>query len=445
MYTNRSRRAEMPSVLIGCIISTMTDLWRHADFLRLWAAQAISAFGSRISRTALPIIAITTLDQSETSVALLWSLYLVPGLVLALFAGSIVDRSRKRRILIASDVFRAVVFGSITVAWWLDVLSMAHLVIAGALVGAASALFTITDVAYLPVLVGKRYIADGNAKLEATEGVAEVTGPATAGVLIGVLGAPVAVLVDSASYLWSAVMLGRIRTKEPPPAPAPSASSSTWESTRGLRDGMRVVFGHPYVRPVVITLVVWSIAGGFFTSLYTLFCFRTLGLDATTFGVIVAIGGVGSLLGAMISRRLVGAIGLGPTLIVSSVVSVAGALLIPMADGSTALYFLGAHQLISDCFSVAFIIQAVTLRQTVLPRDMLGRANAAIHICTAGLVPIAALAAGWLAEVTTIRHAVWIGVTVGLVAPVFLWPLRSLRMMPEAASSSTELAQATGT
>ncbi|NVB84794.1 MAG: MFS transporter [Kofleriaceae bacterium] len=422
-------------------------LWGHADFLRLWAAQAISAFGSRISRTALPIIAITTLHQSESHVALLWSLYLVPGLVLALFAGGIVDRSRKRRILIGADVFRAVVFSSITVAWWLGALSMVHLVVAGALVGAASALFQIADVAYLPALVGKRYIAEGNAKLEATEGVAEVTGPATAGVLIGVLGAPVAVIVDAATYVWSAVMLGRIRTKEPPAAPVPSAASSTWQTTRDLRTGMHAVFGHPYVRPIIVTLVVWSIAGGFFTALYTLFCFRTLGLDATTFGIIVAMGGIGSLLGAMLSRRLVHSIGLGPTLITSAIISLAGALLIPLASGSYTriLVLLGAHQLISDCFSVAFIIQAVTLRQTVLPRELLGRANAAIHICTSGVIVITTLAAGWLAQLTTIREAVWIGVSIGLIAPIFLWPLRGLRSMPEAASSSTELARATST
>lgn len=426
-------------------MSPRTGLWAHADFLRLWSAQAISAFGSRITRTALPIIAVRTLHESETIVALLSSVYLAPGVLLALFAGGVVDRNRKRRILIAADIFRSATVASITIAWLFGALTMWHLVLVGALVGAASALFTIADVAYLPTLVDKRQLAEGNAKLETTEAVAEITGPASAGVLIGAFGAPIAVAIDAASYVWSAWMLGRIRAAEPPPAPPPSAQSSTWQSSRDLRDGMRAIFGHPYVRAVVLALVVWSIAGGFFTALYTLFCLRTLGLHELTFGIIIAIGGIGSFGGALISRRLVARIGLGPTLITSAVISLAGGLLIPLARGShaTILLCLGAHQLISDCFSVAFVIQAVTLRQTVLPRHLLGRANAAVHVCTAGLVPVTALLAGVLAELTSIRTAVWIGVSIGLVAPLCLLPLRGVRRMPEAAAS-TEIARATG-
>jgi len=189
--------------------------------------------------------------------------------------------------------------------------------------------------------------------------------------------------------------------------------------------------------------MVWSIAGGFFTALYTLYCLRTLGLNELTFGVIIAIGGIGSFGGALISRRLVASIGLGRTMIASAVISLAAGLLIPLAQGPhlAVLLFLGTHQLISDCFSVAFVIQAVTLRQTVLPRAILGRANAAVHVCTAGLVPIVALLAGLLAELTTIRTAVWVGVSIGLVAPLFLLPLRNVRRMPESASS-TEIARA---
>ena len=420
-----------------------SGLWAHADFMRLWSAQAISAFGSRITRTALPIIAVKSLDESETVVALLSSVYLAPGVVLALFAGGAVDRSRKRRILILSDIFRAAVVASVTVAWMFGALVMWHLIVVGALVGAASALFTIADHAYLPTLVEKHQLAEGNAKLETTEAVAEVTGPASAGVLIGALGAPLAVALDAASYLWSAVMLRRIRTVEQPPAAAPAPQSSTWQSQRDLRDGMRAIFGHPHVRAVVLALMVWSIAGGFFTALYTLFCLRTLGLSELTFGLIVAVGGIGSFGGALISRRLVTRIGLGPTLIASAVISLAGCLLIPLASGSivTVLLLLCAHQLISDCFSVAFVIQAVTLRQTVLPKHMLGRANAAVHVCTAGLVPITALLAGLLAELTTIRTAVWVGVSIGLVAPFCLIPLRNVRAMPES-PSSTEMARA---
>jgi Na+/melibiose symporter-like transporter len=171
-------------------------------------------------------------------------------------------------------------------------------------------------------------LAEGNAKLETTEAVAEVTGPASAGVLIGALGAPIAVAIDAASYVWSAWMLRRIRAEEPTPQVTPAAQSSTWQSQRDLRDGMRAIFGHPHVRAVVLALMVWSIAGGFFTALYTLYCLRTLGLSELTFGVIIAIGGIGSFGGALISRRLVASIGLGRTMIASAVISLAGGILI---------------------------------------------------------------------------------------------------------------------
>ncbi len=411
-------------------------LWGHRDFLRLWAAQAISAFGSRITRTALPIIAVETLGEPESIVGLLAALQLAPGVILALFAGGFVDRGRKRRILVGADLLRAACVGSLTIAWAAGVLSIIHVFAVGAIVGAASALFQITDVAYLPAVVGKHQLAEGNAKLEATEAIAEITGPASAGVLIAALGAPLAVVIDAASYVWSAWMLGRIEAAEPEPAPAPElASASMWQSTMDLKIGMRAVFGHPQLRPLVMGLMVFWLSYGFFAALYTLLCLRTLGLSQATFGVIIAMGGIGSVIGAAASRPMVRKIGLGPTLLGASILTVTAGILIPLAGGShvLVLVFLGGHQLIGDGFAVIFNIQAITLRQTVLRQEVLGRANAAIHVCTAGIVPFAALLAGTLAQLTSIRFAMWVGVLIALVAPVLMWPLRRLREMPPAA------------
>ena len=427
--------------------SSDRGLWRHADFLRLWAAQAVSAFGSRITRTALPIIAVTTLGEPEAIVGVLAAMQLAPGVVLAMMAGGFVDRGRKRRILIAADVIRAALVGSLTVMWALGALSMPHVVLVGAGVGAASALFQITDVAYLPALIGRRQLAEGNAKLETTEAIAEITGPASAGVLIAALGAPLAVAIDAASYLWSALMLGRIRAADtglagpPRAATTPAAGTAIPGDTvlpvrtgEDFRIGLRAVFGHPQVRPIVLTLMVWSIAGGFFVALYTLFCLRELGLSEATFGVIIAMGGVGSLAGAMLARSLARVLGVGRTLVVTSALSLVFTMCVPIAAICTShamtVGFLVAHQLLGDGFAVAFIVLAVTLRQTVLPKEVLGRANAAVHVCTTGVLPVVALLAGGLATLIGIRAAVWIGFSIGLVAPLFVWPLRHLKDMP---------------
>ncbi|MCX5742404.1 MAG: MFS transporter [Proteobacteria bacterium] len=406
------------------------SLWGHADFMRLWSAQAISAFGSRITRTALPIIAVQTLAQPESMVGLLVALQLAPGFVLALFAGGFVDRGHKRRILVFADVFRAVVVATLSIAWLLGLLAIAQVIVVGALVGAASALFQITDVAYLPSLVARDQLAEGNAKLETTEAIAEICGPASAGALIAAIGAPLAVALDAASYLWSAFMLGGIRGEDPPVAHV--VTRRQWVAD--LRLGLRTIFTHPIVRPLVVAHGMWSISGGFFMALYTVFCLRTLHLSTATFGAIIAVGGIGSLGGAIVSRWLVAKIALGPTLLVTSTLSVAGALLIPLAGGGPVLTIgvLVAHQFVSDGFAVAFVIQAVTLRQTVLPKATLGRANAAIHVFSGSMLALGAVVAGVLAEAIGTRAAVWVGVILGLLVPVLLAPLASLRAMPDA-------------
>jgi predicted MFS family arabinose efflux permease len=276
--------------------------------------------------------------------------------------------------------------------------------------------------------------------------------------LIAALGAPLAVAIDAASYVWSAFMLGRIRVVDAVAdgsasgqGRASSAASARQTAAPAIdsdedgeappvrtgedfRIGLRAVFGHPQVRPIVLTLMVWSITGGFFLALYTLFCLRELGLSEATFGIVIAMGGIGSLAGAVLARGLARVLGVGRTLLVTSALSVVFTLFVPIAASATshamAVGFLIAHQLLGDCFAVAFIILAVTLRQTVLPKDVLGRANAAVHVCTSGVLPVIALLAGGLAALIGIRAAVWGGFLVGLAAPLFVWPLRHLKAMP---------------
>jgi Na+/melibiose symporter-like transporter len=254
-------------------------------------------------------------------------------------------------------------------------------------------------------------------------------------VLIAALGAPIAVVIDAVSYLWSAVMLGRIQKVEPPTGPeqaAMSMSQSMWQTTKDLRVGMRAVFGNSLVRPIVLASIVWTASYGFFAALYTLFCLRTLGLSQATFGVIIAMGGVGSIIGAFLARPLARALGVGRTIVVSAIIIVAIGACIPLAGGSAALAIalLCTHQLIGDGMSVVFNIHTVTLRQTVLRREVLGRANAAITACTSGVTPIMAILAGVIAETTSVRFAIWIGMALPVAVPFVLWPLRGIRQLP---------------
>jgi Na+/melibiose symporter-like transporter len=407
-------------------------LWRHPEFLRLWAAQIVSAFGSRITRTALPVLAVLALRQEDAALGALSALTWGPSVAVALVAGGYVDRGTKRRILVACDLIRAALVASLPIAAWTGSLTMVHIYVVAAGTGAASALFRITDGALLPILVGTPHLAEGNAKLEATEATAEISGPAAAGVLIGVLGAPIAVLIDAVSYVWSALFLGALRTREIPHAPDPARASSVSDD---LAIGLRAVFGPPVIRRLIIAEMALAITGGFFSAMYALYCLRDLDLSTTMFGIVIGFGGVGALIGASLARALVRAWGLGWTMIVMTLLAAAGNFMIPAAGalgggGVAMIALLIAHQLISDGAQVAYQVNAVTLRQTLLPHDQLGRANAAVHACTMALVLIAALGGGALGSTIGTRTALVIGPVIGLIAPIVLIPLHGLRKVP---------------
>jgi hypothetical protein len=405
-----------------------SGLWRHPAFLRLWAAQIISAFGSRITRTALPIIAVLALDQGGAALGALAALQFGPGVALALVAGGLVDRGDKRRILVACDLVRAALVASLPIAWWAGALTMAHVCIVAAGVGAASALFGIADGALLPALIGPALLGEGNAKLEATEATAEITGPPAAGVLISALGAPVAVLIDAASYLWSAAFLWRLPA--PPVAPAPAPVGALRDD---LAVGLRAVFGHPLVRPLVIAEIAWHVVGGVFAALYSIYCLRELRLSEAAFGLVIGAGGLGAIVGAIAARHLPRGGGLGPTLIVGSAISVLSIAFVPAAAHVrpiAAIALLAAHQIVGDGALMVSQVNAVTLRQTVLPAALLGRASAAIHACCGGALLISAVVAGLVGAAGGAEAALVGAVLIGLAAPLALLPLRRLRGMP---------------
>ena len=403
-------------------------VFAQRDFVKLWLAQLVSALGGRVTRTALPVIAVLSVDSSPLALGLLGALTVAPGALVALAAGGMVDRSRKRPILVTADLVRALAVGSLPVAAFAGILTMPHIYLVAAVVGAASALFQITDNAYIPALVGHDHVLQGNSVIEATEAVAEVAGPGLAGVLIQIFTAPIAVAMDAASYLVSALFLGSIRKPEVPAAAGESASSIG----RDIATGFRTSWSHPLVRPLMVVVTIDAFFGGFFAALYMLFALDVLGLDPATIGVVISMGGVGALLGAAGARPLVRRLGLGPMLITSMAIAGLGGLCIPAASGPlwTVLLLLLTHQLVSDGFHTAFAVQAISLRQTVLPLAQLGRSNAAFLALSGAAVPAGALIAGVLGELIGTRGSLWIGMAGGALAPLFLLPLRRLERMP---------------
>jgi MFS family permease len=403
-------------------------LWRHRNFLRLWAAQAVSAFGSRITRTALPIIAIVTVSATPFDLALLSSLEVIPAIVVGALAGGWIDRSRKRRMLIMADIVRAGVVLSIPlVAWW-STITIVQLYAIAVVVGGASALFRLADLAYLPRVIGREHLIEGNSKLATTESIAEIGGPGLAGILIQVLTAPIAMLLDALSYLWSAAMLARIDTEERV-APVATARSSVIDD---VRIGIRAGFGHPQIGPTLWALGIGSFADGFFMSLYMLYAIDTLGIGIATIGLLIGLGGIGALAGAMVASGTARWLGLGRALLVTMAIGKAMQILVALASElpSLTIALFAAQQLIGDGLLVAHMILSTSFRQAMLHEDVMARANGMLQVMHGVLLPAGAALGAAIASAVSVTAAVWTGTILGLFAvlPLLRRNVLGLRM-----------------
>jgi predicted MFS family arabinose efflux permease len=404
------------------------SLWAHADFRRLWAAQAVSAVGSRITRTAVPIIAISSLGASATMVSVLSAMTMAPGVVIALFASGAIDRARKRPLLIAMDVVRAGLLLTLPLAAVAGVLTITHLIVVAALTGAATSVFVIAKSAYLPRLVQVEALVEGNTKLQTTEAVAEVAGPSIAGFLIQAVTAPIAIVVDAIGFLWSAWWLKRIEVGEETAPPAAPEHPLT-----DIIEGWRACRAQPVVFALLAAEGTFGLFAGFFAAVYMLFTLRTLGLDEATVGLIIGVGGLGALWGAFVAAPLTRQLGYGRAVVICLALWVAANVLVPMAEGAGVLTipFLVGQQLIGDGFLSAFMILAISVRQTALDPDVQARAGATFQVVGGLSLPIGALIAGPLADVVGTGAVLWIAIAgalipLGILSLSPLWRLQKL-------------------
>lgn len=408
--------------------SEQSGLLAHPDFRRLLIAQAVSAVGSRITRTALPIIAVNALQASATATAFLSAMTILPGVVVALFAAGWIDRTRKRPLLIQMDLVRAALLLTLPVAAFFGALTMTHLVVIATLTGAASAIFLIAKSAYLPRLVDTRQLVDGNTKLQSTEAVAEIAGPSIAGILIQAATAPIAVIVDAISFVWSAWWLREIKASEEV-AVHPDRS----DVLRDIAGGWRACREHPIVFPLLLAQATFGLVAGFFSAIYMLFALRTLGLSEATVGLIIGVGGISALAGAFVAAPLSRWLGYGRAVVLCLGGWTLASAFIPAAEGQDALAvpFLVLQQLIGDGFLAAFFILTVSIRQTALHLDVQARAGATFQAVEGFALPVGALIAGPLAEIVGPGAVLWIAIG-GAMVPLLilsfsrLWTLQTL-------------------
>jgi MFS family permease len=410
-----------------------SGLWAHADFLKLWGAQAISLAGSQVGGLAVSLTAALALGATAGQVGLLRAAAFAPPLFFSLAAGAWADRARRRPLLIATDLGNALLLLSIPLAALLGVLRIEQLYVVNFLAGALANLFQVAYGAFLPAIVGRERLVEANGKLELSRSAAQIGGPGLGGALVGLLTAPVAVVVDALSFLASALLLGLIRQPEPP-APSIAARQGV---VADIREGLRLVGGDPLLR----ALAGSTGTGNFFATIsgtaLVLFMARDLGLAPAAIGLVVGAIGPGSLLGALLAPRLPARLGLGRTVVVMVFLLHGGNLLQAFAGGSTvrAAATLALAQFAIGLTAVILNVNLLSLSQALVPDRLQGRLRATLLFVSAGAMPLGALAGGALGDALGLRSALLVGGLGGFTGALWivLSPIRTLRAQPAAA------------
>ena len=406
-------------------------LWQHPDFVRLWAAHTISRFGSEISQLAIPLTAALVLNASAFQMGLLAAFEYAPFLLLSLFAGVWVDRLPRKPILVLADVGRALLLGSIPLAAAAGLLRIEQLYLVGLLTGVLTLFFDVADQSYLPALVSREHLVEGNSKLEMSRSIAQIAGPGVAGGLVQLVSAPLAILVDALSFVASGVSLLLIGAREPRPIHAAQHAGSIWAE---LREGLAIVLGNPLLRSIAGCTATSNLVHNALLAVYVLYVTRELGIGPALLGIILALGGPGALVGALFAGRIADRIGLGATIIGSAFLFAVSALLVPFALGSTVVVVgaLALSSVLGGFSNPVYNINQLSLRQAITPDRLLGRMNASVRFIVWGTIPIGALVGGALGDAIGLWPTLLVAALGSLLAPLWIVfsPVRHLRRQP---------------
>jgi MFS family permease len=406
-------------------------LWRHRDFMKLWSGQTISEFGTAISQLALPTIAVLVLHASAFQVALLGTVEFLPFLLFTLPAGVWVDRLPRRAILIVGDLGRGALGVSVPIAYALGDLHLAQLYVVGFLTGVLTVFFDVAYQSYLPALVEREQLVEGNSKLEVTRSGAQVAGPGLAGLLIKLATAPYAVLVDTASFAFSGGFLLAIGKRE---ARAERHDEAVPRSLRHeLWEGLRYVLGHRLLRPQAISTGTSNFFSNVVYAVLIVYAYRRLHLSPFAIGIVFSLSGLGWMAGAAASSRLQRRLGVGGTTVLGTLCAGPALLLMPLAPRSFPLPMLIAGGALGAFGAVVYNIAQVSLRQTITPLRLQGRMNSVMRFLVWGTIPLGSLTGGALASTIGLRETLFVGGAGGFtsVLPIVFSPIRGLRDFPE--------------
>jgi len=447
------------------------SLFRKPNFAKLWTAATISLFGTGVSQLAIPFIAAVILKAPPGEVGLLATIEFLPFLLFTLPAGVWVDRFPRRRILVIGDLGRAAMLVSIPIAAAAGVLTIWQLYLVGFVNGVMTVFFDVADQSYLPTVLERDELADGNAKLQISQSAATLLGQPVGGGIVALLTAPVAVFIDAISYLGSAALIVSIREgardivagrRAASPVVAVDATEADQVSAGtasgvsvaveaavdepgptladlpagGMRaqifDGLRFITRHEYLGHIAATTGISNLFGNIGFAIFPVYAYRTLGMTPAAVGLTGGLAGAGILLGALVTTRIQDRIGVGRTIVLAAAATGPVGLLVPIASPETAVLLIGASLFLMSICNVVYNVAQVSLRQAITPDRMLGRMNASMRFLVWGTIPIGSLIGAGLSEVIGVQETIWVSAALGLFAflPVLISKVPRIQTIP---------------
>ena len=403
-------------------------LWRHADFLKLWSAQTVSQFGSAVSQVALPLVAVLSLHASAFQVAALSTVEFLPFLLFTLPAGVWVDRLPRRPILVIADAGRAAALGSVPLVAVVGHLTLAQLYVAGFVTGTLTVFFDVAYQSYLPSIVERDRLVDGNAKLEVSRSAAQIGGPGLGGLLVRLFTAPYAVLADAASYVWSSVFVFWIRR----PEVVPERTAESPSLIRELIDGVKYLLGHRYWRWISMSTATFNFFNNVAFAILIVYLVRRLDMSPLTIGITFSLASAGSLVAAFLAGKIGTRLGIGRTILLGTIVDGIPLVLVPLAPKALAIPFITVAFAVVEFGIVLYNVSVISLTQALTPERLLGRVNASRRFIVWGTIPLGSLVSGALASTIGLRPTLFIG-TLGCslaVLPIALSQVRHVKDIP---------------